>query len=83
MSLQSELKALFPASIVKLARRLVPANVDAAEVHRAAGDLLALKGKPEEQVELVNGLDANTAAALCRWLSDPGFWSVVASVTKH
>jgi len=49
----------------------------------AAGVLLRLKGQPSKQVELVQTLQPSTAAALCRWLADPAFWSVVAGITTH
>ena len=83
MSLQSELDNLFTPATIRRAKRLEPARVDALAVKEAAGALLRLKGKPLEQVALVSTMQPNTAAALCRWLTDPSFWCLVAGITKH
>ena len=83
MSIQSELKNLFPKHIIRQATRLEPEKVDALAVNKAAGALLRLKGKPSEQVALVNTLQPSTAAALCRWLIDPSFWGLVSNITQH
>ena len=83
MSIQSELKNLFPQHIIRQATRLEPEKVDALAVNKAAGALLRLKGQPTEQVALVNTMQPSTAAALCRWLIDPSFWGLVSNVTTH
>ena len=83
MSIQSELKNLFPPNIIRQAKRLEPDRVNALAVNKAAGALLRLKGQPIEQVALVNTMQPSTAAALCRWLTDPSFWGVVGGITKH
>jgi len=83
LSIQSELKNLFPPNIIRQATRLEPAKVDALAVNAAAGALLRLKGQPTEQVALVNTMQPSTAAALCRWLADPAFWGLVGNVTQH
>ncbi len=83
MSIQSELKNLFPQNIIRQATRLEPEKVDALAVNKAAGALLRLKGQPTEQVALVNTMQPSTAAALCRWLADPSFWGLVSNVTQH
>ena len=83
MSLHTELKTLFDKATIRKAKRLAPGRVDALAVHAAAGALLRLKGQPSKQVELVQAMRPDTAAALCRWLADPAFWSVVAGITRH
>ena len=83
MSLQTELKRLFPPDTIRQSKRLEPDRVDALAVQEAAGALLRLKGKPSEQVALVNTMQPSTAAALCRWLIDPAFWGLVSNVTQH
>lgn len=83
MSLEIELKRLFPPNIIRQAKRLKPGRVDALAVNEAAGALLRLKGQPAEQVALVNAMQPTTAAALCRWLADPAFWGLVSNVTRH
>lgn len=83
MSINSELKTLFPPNIIRQANRLEPDRVDALAVNAAAGALLRLKGQPTEQVALVNTMQPSTAAALCRWLIDPSFWCLVAGITQH
>ena len=83
MSIQSELKNLFPPNIIRQSKRLEPDKVDALAVNAAAGALLRLKGQPTEQVALVNTMQPSTAAALCRWLIDPSFWGLVSNVTTH
>ena len=83
MSLQSELKRLFPPDTIRQAKRLEPERVDALAVQEAAGALLRLKGRPEEQARLVQTLQPSTAAALCRWLADPAFWGLVGNITQH
>lgn len=83
MSIQSELKNLFPPNIIRQSKRLKPERVDALAVQEAAGALLRLKGQPTEQVALVNTMQPSTAAALCRWLSDPSFWGLVGNITRH
>ena len=83
MSLHSELKRLFPPDTIRQAKRLEPERVDALAVQEAAGALLRLKGRPEEQARLVQTLQPSTAAALCRWLADPAFWGLVGNITQH
>ena len=83
MSLQTELKRLFPPDTIRQSKRLEPERVDALAVQEAAGALLRLKGQPTEQVALVNTMQPSTAAALCRWLSDPSFWGLVGNITRH
>ena len=83
MSLQTELKRLFPPDTIRQSKRLEPERVDALAVQEAAGALLRLKGQPTEQVALVNTMQPSTAAALCRWLADPSFWGLVGNVTQH
>ena len=83
MSLQSELKRLFPPDTIRQSKRLEPGLVDALAVQEAAGALLRLKGQPTEQVALVKTMQPSTAAALCRWLADPSFWGLVGNVTQH
>ena len=83
MSLQTELKRLFPPDTIRQAKRLEPGLVDALAVQEAAGALLRLKGQPAEQVALVNTMTPSTAAALCRWLADPSFWGLVGNITRH
>ena len=83
MSLHSELKRLFPPDTIRQSKRLEPGLVDALAVQEAAGALLRLKGQPTEQVALVKTMQPSTAAALCRWMADPAFWSLVANVTQH
>lgn len=83
MSLQTELKRLFPPDTIRQAKRLEPGLVDALAVQEAAGALLRLKGQPTEQVALVSTMQPSTAAALCRWLADPSFWGLVGNITRH
>ena len=83
MSLQTELKRLFPPDTIRQSKRLEPERVDALAVQEAAGALLRLKGQPTEQVALVSTMQPSTAAALCRWLADPSFWGLVSNVTHH
>ena len=83
MSIQSELRNLFPPNIIRQAKKLEPERVDALAVNEAAGALLRLKGRPLEQVAMVNTMQPSTAAALCRWLADPSFWCLVSNVTQH
>ena len=83
MSLHSELKRLFPPDTIRQSKRLEPERVDALAVQEAAGALLRLKGQPTEQVALVNTMQPSTAAALCRWLSDPWFWGGVGNISRH
>ncbi len=83
MSLQTELKRLFPPDTIRQSKRLEPELVDALAVQEAAGALLRLKGQPTEQVALVKTMQPSTAAALCRWLADPSFWGLVGNITRH
>lgn len=83
MSIQSELKRLFSPDTIRQAERLNPEQVDALAVQKAAGALLRLKGQPTKQAALVNRMPPATAAALCRWLADPAFWSLVGNITTH
>lgn len=83
MSLQTELKRLFPPTVIRRAKRLKPDRVDALAVSEAAGALLRLKGRPTEQIALVSAMHPTTAVALCRWLADPSFWGLVSNVTRH
>ena len=83
MSLQTELKRLFPPDTIRQSKRLEPERVDALAVQEAAGALLRLKGQPTEQVALVKTMQPSTAAALCRWLADPSFWGLVGNITRH
>ena len=83
MSLETELKRLFPPETIRQSTRLKPEQVDALAVREAAGALLRLKGQPTEQVALVKTMHPTTAAALCRWLADPSFWGLVSNVTRH
>ena len=83
MSLETELKRLFPPDTIRQSKRLEPDRVDALAVQEAAGALLRLKGQPAEQVALVNTMTPSTAAALCRWLADPSFWGLVGNITRH
>jgi len=83
LSLHTELQIFFDKSTIRQSRTLEPEQVDALAVKEAAGALLRLKGRPEEQARLVRNLQPSTAAALCRWLADPAFWSMVGGVGRH
>lgn len=83
MSLETELRHLFPPTVIRQSKRLKPGRVDALAVSEAAGALLRLKGNPVEQAAFVNTLQPTTAAALYRWLADPSFWGLVINVTRH
>ena len=83
MSLRSELSALFGTTTLHQAERIEPDQVDALAVEEAAGALLRLRGQPDKQAALVQAMQPQTAAALCRWLGDPSFWALVAGVTRH
>ena len=83
MSLHTELETLFGKATIKQSKRLELEQVDALAVKEAAGALLRLKGQPVEQAALVNGMQPNTAAALCRWIADPAFWGVVGGISKQ
>jgi hypothetical protein len=83
LSIKTELQTLFTRSVIRQSKRLKPDRVDALAVQAAAGALLRLKGQPTKQVELVQAMRPDTAAALCRWLADPSFWSAVAGITTH
>jgi hypothetical protein len=83
LSIKTELQTLFTRSVIRQSKRLKPDRVDALAVQGAAGALLRLKGQPTKQVELVQAMQPATAAALCRWLADPSFWSAVAGITTH
>jgi len=83
LSLHTELKTLFDKATLRQAKKLEPEQVDALAVNKAAGALLRLKGQPTKQVEMVQAMPPDTAAALCRWLSDPAFWCVVGGITTH
>lgn len=83
MSLHTELKTLFDKATIRKSKKIEPDLVDALAVKEAAGALLRLEGQPGEQIALVNRMHPNTAAALCRWLADPAFWSMVGGISKH
>jgi hypothetical protein len=83
LSLHTELKTIFNQDTIRQAEKLEPQMVDALAVKEAAGALLLLKGEPSKQMALVNTMKPSTAAALCRWLTDPVFWTLVAGITTH
>lgn len=83
MSLRTDLEVLFGKATLSQAQRLRPEDVDALEVEKASGALLHLRGQPEGQMALVQSMNPDTAAALCRWLQEPGFWVLVAGITRH
>ena len=83
MSLHTEVQTLFNQDTIRQAEKLEPGAVDALAVKQAAGALLLLRGQPSKQMELVNTMQPSTAAALCRWLTDPAFWTLVAGITTH
>jgi hypothetical protein len=83
LSLRTELQALFGKATIRRAKKLEPGQVDALAVNVAAGALLRLKGRPDEQARLVQTLQPATAAALCRWLADPAFWGMVGGISRH
>lgn len=83
MSIRAEITRLFSTQTISQAEGLSPDQVDALAVKEAAGALLRLKGRPTDQIEMVQALHPETAAALCRWLSDPAFWGLVAGITTH
>jgi hypothetical protein len=80
---RTDLIRAFGMATFRAARAVLPHQVDAHAVHQAATDILAHKGNPTEQHRVIRGLPPHTSAALCRWMSDPSFWSVVASVTRQ
>jgi hypothetical protein len=80
---RTELIRAFGMATFRAARAVLPHQVDAQAVHQAATDILAHKGNPTEQHRVIRGLPPHTSAALCRWMSDPSFWSVVAQVTRQ
>lgn len=80
---RTDLIRAFGMATFRAARAVLPHQVDARAVHRAAADILAHKGNPTEQHRVIRGLPPHTSAALCRWMSDPSFWSVVAQVTRQ
>lgn len=81
--MRRDLIRLFGLATWRRAGRLHPEQVDASAVHDAAGALLSLKGNQAAQASMVRNMNPETAAALCRWLAEPGFWGVVAGVTTH
>ena len=83
MSLHTELQIFFDKPTIRQAEKLEPEQVDALAVKEATGALLRLKGRPEEQARLVQTMKPSTAAALCRWLADPAFCSMVGGVGRH
>jgi hypothetical protein len=83
LALHTELEALFSKQTIRDSEKLEPQTVDALAVKEAAGAFLRLKGQPGAQVDMVNSMPPSTAAALCRWLTDPAFWCVVGGITKH
>jgi hypothetical protein len=83
LSLHTEIKSLFSDTTIRQAEKLEPESVDALAVKQAAGALLLLKGQPSKQIEMVSAMKPSTAAALCRWLTDPAFWTLVAGITTH
>lgn len=80
---RTELVRIFGMATWRAARVIHPHQVDAAAVHQAATDILAHKGNPTRQHRVIRGLPPHTSAALCRWMADPSFWSVVAQVTRQ
>lgn len=83
MSLQHELENLFGKPTMLRAGQVDPKQVDAPSVQDAVGALLLLRGKPAEQIALVQSMNPELAAAVCRWLADPAFWGLVAGVMVH
>jgi len=83
LSLRAELIRLFGIRTWRAAEQLPPGAVDASMVEQAAGAFLSLKGNPAQQIALARSMNPDTAAALCRWMADPSFWSVVAGVTRQ
>lgn len=83
MSLTTELLALFDQETVQASQWLDPELVDAKAVGLAARALLALAGNPSMQIQHVRTLAPATAQALCRWISDPKFWSDVGRVSRQ
>lgn len=81
MSLRHELEALFGKHTVIRSGLVDPSQVDAPSVQDAVGALLRLRGQPAEQMAYVRAMHPELAAAVCRWLSDPAFWGLVAGVT--
>ena len=74
---------LFGPTILKDAAAINPELVNAQAVSEAAGALLRLKGQPDRQRDLVQGMDRSTVAALCRWVYDPAFWRAVGRIEAH
>lgn len=65
-----ELAFLFGERVVAKSREL-SADAVVAEAERvadAANRMQAHKGQPEEQRRIVQGMDEQAAAALCRWI---------------
>ena len=83
MSLRTELIRLFGKTTWTRAKSLQPHYVDAATVADAAGELLSMKGDQAGQIALARSMPPEMSAALCRWLSEPAFWSVVAGIKVH
>jgi len=73
--LDTELRALFGRETWERSKQIDLQEFEAAdyrEVAKAAGELLRIKGKPQEQVQFVKALGETRALLLCRMVGDSG-----------
>ena len=77
--LDRELAFLFGRSILTHSKRMTLEDVaDEAElVAEAARQLREQQGQPDQQRRIVRAMAEDTAAALCKWIREPGCMSAV------
>jgi hypothetical protein len=83
--LDDGLAFVFGKSVIDSSKRMSLEQMadEAEQVAEGARQLRMYQGQPEQQRRIVQAMDEEAAAALCKWIREPGAASKVLKAIRH